>query len=185
MSEISNEVLAVEPFLDLEDFMNFSRESRLEGESFSKLEELWKEWLPLLQVRNLKQDKNSWLAVWLPEEVEQFVDKAWEESPGKGYLIHNLAQYMCMAAVQDLIPQTAEGACAPSPNTSPECMEALRQETFLSNGDATSARRYGVFTYYPFKGGCEICTLQEQCPKGSGGEFASIVLPGHEKGKDK
>lgn len=185
MSEIINEVLTVQPFLDLEDFMNFSHEARLEGENFEKLEKLWKEWQPLLNVRNIKQDKNSWLAVWLPEEVEKYVDAAWEEAPGKGYLVHNLAQFLCMSAVQELIPQTAEGACAPAPKASPECLEALTQQAFLSEGSNTPCRRYAVFTYYPFKGGCEICTLREQCPKGSGGsEFASVVLPGHERGKD-
>lgn len=186
MSELSRETLSVEPFLDLEDFMNFAHESRLEGESFEKLQELWKEWQALLKVKNIKQDKDSWLAVWLPEEVENLVDKAWEEAPGKGYLIHNLAQYICMAAIQELIPQTAEGACAPAPKASPECLDVLAEEAFLNAENKMPARRYGVFTYYPFKGGCEICTLREQCPKGGGGsEYASIVLPGHEKGKDE
>lgn len=185
MSEIIKEDLTVEPYFDLEDFMNFSKESRLEGDTFEKLQELWRDWQSLLKVQNLKQDKDSWLAVWLPQEVEELVDKSWEEAPGKGYLFHNLAQYLCMAAVQELIPQTAEGACAPAPKSGPALREALVKEGFLSGADGETGRRYGVFTYYPFKGGCEICAVSEQCPKGSGGgDFASIVLPGHEKGED-
>ncbi len=185
MSELITEDLSVEPFLDLEEFMNFSQESRLDGENFESLEELWKKWLPLWQIKNLKHDKNSWLAVCLPEAMESLVDKAWEDAPGKAYLIHNLAQFMCMAAIQELIPQTAEGACAPAPKATPECLKTLTQDGFFKEGSSIPSRRYAVFTYYPFRGGCEICTLREQCPKGSGGaEYASIVLPGHEKGKD-
>ena len=38
-------------------------------------------------------------------------------------------------------------------------------------------------THYPFKGGCEICHLQSNCPKGQGkSEAASVVLPGYERG---
>jgi hypothetical protein len=39
-----------------------------------------------------------------------------------------------------------------------------------------------VVTHYPFKGGCEICTLQHACPKAQGsGEGASVLLPGYER----
>ena len=37
-----------------------------------------------------------------------------------------------------------------------------------------------------FKGGCEICHLQSNCPKGQGkSEAASVVLPGYEQGADE
>ena len=43
------------------------------------------------------------------------------------------------------------------------------------------SRRYAVVTHYPFKGGCEICVLQSNCPKGQGQmEATSVVLPGYE-----
>ena len=43
-------------------------------------------------------------------------------------------------------------------------------------------RRFAVVTLYPFRGGCEICYLQKDCPKGSGSGDAdqSVVLPGYE-----
>lgn len=183
MSKITVEALKAAPYLDLEEFMNFSKESRIEGETFEKLQELWQDWQNILKIKNLRQDKNSLLAVWLPEEVEKAIDNAWDESPGKGYLFHNLAQYMCMAVIQELIPLTAEGACAPAPRTDSEILAALQDENFI-NAENEIPRRYSVLTYYPFKGGCEICALQDQCPKGGGGsDFASVVLPGYEKGK--
>lgn len=183
MAGIEKEDVSAELFFDLENFMNLSRENRIDGAAFEKLEKLWDEWSPLLKIRNLKQDGKSWLAVWLPEEVERGVDKAWEEAPGHGYLVHNLAQFICMSAVQDLIPQTLQGACAPSPKTTPECVSALAEEGFLNPKTGAPLRRYGVLTYYPFKGGCEVCVIKDQCPKGGGEAFASLELPGHERNK--
>lgn len=183
MALASIEDLQVDPFLDLEEFMNFSKETRLAGDTFERLQELWDCWRILLKAKNLKLDKKSMLAVWLPEEVENAVDRAWEDSPGKGYLFHNLAQYLCMNVIQELIPQTMEGACAPAPDIDPESEETLVKEGFINEKNGLPARRYGVLTYYPFKGGCEICKVREQCPKGGGEEqTASIVLPGYERG---
>lgn len=183
MNEITIESLPAEPYFELENFLNLSGEAKIDGKTFEKLQKLWDEWTPLLSVRNLKQGKNSWLAVWLPEEVENKVDKAWEESASKGWLTHNLAQFICMSAINDLIPLTLEGACAPYPKTTPECVGALAKEGLMPPDGAAPIRRYSVFTYYPFKGGCEICALRERCPKGGGGggESASIELPGHER----
>lgn len=183
MNEILSTTLEAQPYLDLEDFMNFSKETRLEGETFEKLQELWQKWLSLLIVKNIKQDKKSWLAVWLPEEVEKQIDETWDDSPGGGYLLHNLAQYLCMATIQELIPQTLDGACAPSPDITPECRQYLIDEKFFNANAGSPSRRYGVLTYYPFKGGCEICAVKEECPKGSVGELdLSMVLPGYERG---
>lgn len=172
----------VEPGFDLEEFMTFSRESRLQGGTLENLMLLWEKWLADLKVRRIGKGSNSWLAIWLPEAVEKEVDEAWARSPGEGFLVNNLAQYMCMAAVGELLPQTAEGGCAPSPKSSGALAGALA-EAGLEYADGTLKRRYGVLTYYPFKGGCEICGLRENCPRANGGEsMASVILPGHERG---
>ena len=53
-------------------------------------------------------------------------------------------------------------------------------------GQPTLNRRFALVTHYPFKGGCEICHLQSNCPKGQGkSEAASVVLPGYEQGADE
>ena len=41
-------------------------------------------------------------------------------------------------------------------------------------------RRFAVVTFYPFRGGCEICHLQAHCPKGNGETGTSVLLPGYE-----
>lgn len=177
--------LQAEPFFDLEDFLNFSHETRLDGHILENLTTIWQKWLPLLKIQKLQDTQDTWLALWLPHEVEIEIDEAWRESANKGFMLNNLAQYMCMTAVQDLLPQAANGGCAPSPSRCSRLTTALINAGLPCNEKTGAPQcRYAVITYYPFKGGCEICSLQSACPKGNGAnEFASIVLPGFERGK--
>lgn len=167
----------------MEAYMALSRESRLGGAVLERLTTLWERWLPLLQVYEVRGEKISWLAVWLPESVENQVDGCWAASPAEGWLVNTLAQFMCMSAVQELLPEVEEARCAPSPRLTRPLRETLaRLHLPYRENSATPSRRYAVVTHYPYRGGCEICQLQNSCPKGQGrGENLSILLPGHEK----
>lgn len=174
----------VQPEFDLEGFMNFARETRLANDALEKMLGLWAEWQQLLRVVQIQHGKNSWLAIWLPEAVETVIDKNWEAVPSEGFLLNNLAQYLCMAAVEQLLPQVADGGCAPAPKPTGALSAALAALGLGLDGGLNLKRKYAILTHYPFKGGCEICAMQENCPKAHGQqEFASIVLPGHERGQ--
>ena len=173
----------VVPYFDMEGFMVMSQESRLGGATLERLIKLWGEWLPRLEVREIAAGAISYLAVWLPEDVEQQVDAAWEKSPSDGWQDNNLAQFLCMAAVRELLPQVEDAGCAPAPRPT-EALKAALAELGLhyKEGAATLDRRFAVVTHFPFKGGCEICHLQGQCPKGQGqSQAASVLLPGYER----
>ena len=91
---------------------------------------------------------------------------------------------MCMAAVHGVIPEIEDAGCAPAPKPTAALREALEAEgiPYTNDKDPILSRRYAVVTHYPFKGGCEICVLQSNCPKGQGQmEAASVVLPGYER----
>lgn len=175
------------PYFDLEEFMVMSQESRIGGATLERLSRLWEEWLPLLKTREIVAGKMSWLAVWLPESVEEAADAAWERSPSDGWQENNLAQFMCMAAVREMIPQVEAAGCAPAPRPSEALRGALEELGLRYKEDSpTLERRFAVVTHYPFRGGCEICHLQSQCPKGQGrSEEASVLLPGFERGRDQ
>ena len=68
---------AIQPYFDMEGFLVMSQETRLGGAVFERLVELWGKWLSQLKVREIATGKISYLAVWLPEEVELEVDEAW------------------------------------------------------------------------------------------------------------
>ncbi|MBQ7609144.1 MAG: hypothetical protein IJU76_14435 [Desulfovibrionaceae bacterium] len=174
--------LAIHPGFDLENFLAMSHESRIGGATLERLETLWEEWQEKLSACIIQAGKISYLAVWLPESVEDSVERAWKAQASEGFLIHCLAQFLCMTVIQDVLPEIEEGGCAPSPRPS----ETLRQTMaelgipYKSETSALLSRTYAVLTHYPYKGGCEICHLKEQCPKGSG-EESSVLLPGFEQ----
>ena len=168
MSETSIAERQIQPYFDMEAFMNMSRETRLGGAVLERLVKLWGE--------------------WLPESVEQAVDEAWGKSPSDGFLINNLAQFLCMAAVQELLPEVEDGGCAPSPRPTSALREALvgLGLPYKSEESSLLSRRYAVVTHFPFRGGCEICHMQSHCPKGQGQtESASILLPGYEREEEE
>lgn len=184
MSEAAVARRELRPSFDMEAFMVLSRETRLGGAVVEKLASFWEKWLNVLQVHEITTGKISYLAVWLPENVEDAVDEVWGKSPSDGFLVNNLAQFMCMSAIQELLPQIEDAGCAPSPRPT----EALR-ETLAGLGlpykrrdSSLLARRYAVVTHFPFRGGCEICHMQAHCPKGQGlAENAAVILPGYER----
>ena len=183
MTAFTTEKIDVEPWFDMELFMGVSQETRLGGDVMERFMALWKNWLPHLTVKGIDTGKIKYLLVALDEAVEQDVDKAWESSPSNAFLYNALAQTMCMAAVHAVIPEVQDAGCAPAPKPTAALREALEAEgiPYSNDKDPILSRRYAVVTHYPFKGGCEICVLQSNCPKGQGQmEAASVVLPGYE-----
>ena len=183
MTAFTTEKIDVEPWFDMELFMGVSQETRLGGDVMDRFMTLWKNWLPHLTVKGIDTGKIKYLLVALVESVEQDVDKAWESSPSNAFLYNALAQTMCMAAVHAVIPEVQDAGCAPAPKPTATLREALEAEgiPYSNDKDPILSRRYAVVTHYPFKGGCEICVLQSNCPKGQGQmEATSVVLPGYE-----
>ncbi|MDL2316740.1 hypothetical protein LJC59_06635 [Desulfovibrio sp. OttesenSCG-928-A18] len=184
MSEYRVIDLEVQPYFDLELLLSVSQETRIGGELMEAMAGAWDKWAPHVRAKRIEIGKDSYLLAWLDEAVEEAVDDKWEEAPSEAFLFNALAQVMLMGAVHDLVPQVEEIGCAPAPRPTDALAEALASlgVPYASPGEPGLARRYAVNTYFPFRGGCEICTLQRQCPKGGGqgGDF-SITLPGYEK----
>ena len=177
------QTLEVRPDLDLELLLSNSQETRIDGKLMDKLVVKWAEWMQDLHASVINLEGQSYLTVWLGEAVEESVDDIWDDSPGDAFLYNALAQTLCMSAIYDLIPEVAEAGCAPAPKPTPDLNLALEKESLRdsSNEDLelNLCRRYAVATYYPFRGGCDICHLQALCPKlKSGAEDYSVTLPG-------
>ena len=99
MGACSVEKLECTPEFDMMGFMELSQETRVDGKVMNKMTTLWDEWLKKLSVYKVVCGKISYLLVWLPEEVETYVDETWDKTPSEGYLANSLAQYMCMQSV--------------------------------------------------------------------------------------
>jgi len=176
--------MEIHPYFDLELLMSMSQETRLGGAVTERLMQLWEQWIPEVHALRIKTDPIEYLAVWLNENVEEDVDKAWDQSPADAYLYNTLGQVLCMSTVHGILPEVQDAGCAPAPRMTDKLRAALSAEGLPYTSSGTLARRYAVVTHYPFKGGCEICSLQHACPKAQGsGEGSSIMLPGYEREK--
>ncbi|MBQ1539128.1 MAG: hypothetical protein II132_09205 [Desulfovibrio sp.] len=184
MPEVKAEALESDPYFDLIGFMEMSQETKIDGKIVVELERFWNQWKELLGVCKVTCGKTPYLAVWLPEEVERTIDETWDKTPSLGFLANALAQYMCMQAVSGLVPQVELTGCAPAPRPTDTLRRALAGIGLAYREDMpVLERRFAVVTHYPFRGGCEVCYLQSDCPKGSGGSVdasSTVVLPGWE-----
>lgn len=182
MADYSAKDLEVAPYFDLELLLSASKETRVGGALMDGLGKAWERWLPHARARQITTEQGSYLLAWLEEPVEEEVDDKWEETPSEAFMYNALAQVMCMGIVHSLLPEVEEAGCAPAPRPTDALADALEAEgvPYLMPGEPGLARRFAVVTYYPFKGGCEICMLQKQCPKAGGDNGMSITLPGFE-----
>ena len=179
----SAEYLSLTIPFDLELFLLTSQERRIGGAVMEKMAATWRDWTRHCTAARLRADGRGYLLVWLDEWVEQEVDKAWNASPSSGFQLNALAQTLCMATVRAVVPEVAEAGCAPAPKPGPGLKRALEAAGAPYAANGALSRRYAVLTPMPFKGGCEICALRADCPKGTaGGEAFSVLLPGHEQG---
>ncbi|MBQ9536395.1 MAG: hypothetical protein IJU79_01245 [Desulfovibrionaceae bacterium] len=171
------------PTFDLFAFMEMSHENRIGGATLERFEHLWEEWCSSLSAYLIDTGKIKYLVVWLPQSVEELVDKTWKATPSEGFLLNSLAQFLCMSFIQLVLPEVDESSCAPSPRPTPTlraCLEKLGVP-YKSPTSSLLSLQYAIVTHYPYRGGCEICHLQDHCPKGQGrAEDASVVLPGYE-----
>ena len=180
--------LTVRPAMDFELLLENSGTSRIEGRLMNELMDRWAAWAPHLQAKRLVAGQESYLAVWLDAAVEKAVDQLWGEAPSEAFFYNALAQTLCMSAIYDLLPEVSESGCAPAPGASVALKEALEGEGLRDRAElgARAAglalnRRYAVVTYYPFRGGCEVCDLQTECPRlKSREDVYSVLLPGQE-----
>jgi hypothetical protein len=182
MAEPVIETLKLTPCLDLELLLVNSESACLKGRRVEKLLEKWAVWLPWLQARRLLLEDRAYLAVWLAAPVEAEVDKAFAASPSEGFLLHSLAQTLCMTAVHDLLPRVAHTGCAPVPELTPALRAVLEENGLCGACSAKElegrqwkpARRYAVLTWFSFDSGCPDCSLGEECVT-SGNKDTNIV----------
>ena len=188
MASAACEQLSLTIPFDLELFLLTSQERRIGGAVMEKMVTAWQEWSRHCTASRLHADGRNYLRVWLDEEVERAVDEAWGASPSGGFQLNALAQTLCMATVRAVVPEIVDAGCAPAPRPGPGLKKALAAAGAPYAGDGPAlSRRYAVLTPMPFKGGCEICAMRADCPKGNaaGGEAFSVLLPGHEPGDAK
>lgn len=169
----------IQPYFDLELFLQTANETRLGGNDMDMCLSLWEAWTKRLSCTEVADAGKTYLALWLPEDVENTVDAAWEKSPSEGFRLNALAQTFTMCAVHEVLPEVQDIGCAPFPHAT-ESLAAAINEAGLparvgNSGGLEFGRKFAVVTRYPFGGGCEICSLLTSCPRaGSNDSFIEL-----------
>ncbi|WP_320170321.1 hypothetical protein [Maridesulfovibrio sp.] len=161
--------MQAQPEFNIFYFAELNGTTRIEHSLMESLEKYWNEWLPSLKVYKLQQPEGGkgtdFLLMYLEKEVEDAVEEIWQATPTEGLAHHNLAITMVMSAAQSLIPELEEGKCAPLPKPGEAALAAFESLGLTWNAEGTVNRQYAVFTPFPYSGGCEVCYLEDTCPK--------------------
>lgn len=147
-------------------YAEISQEPRVEHELLMKLEPKWNEWISQLKAYEMKNvdGPGSWLLIYLDGPAEEEIDAIWKESPSDGMHFHSLAITMVMGAARGHIPELNDHQCAPLPNPVAPIQDAMEELGLSWATETTISRKYAVFTNMPYKGGCAICAMEEECP---------------------
>lgn len=152
------------PEFDADRFTTTSHAGDLPQADIDALLPLWDMWCSALHAERIDNGTGSWLLLWLDESVERRVEENWGRSPRQGFLEHALAVDCLMAAAAELVPEVAGHGCAPVPDPSPAVREAVTQLGLDFPEPHTLNRRYALLTALPWRGGCETCHLNANCP---------------------
>lgn len=167
MSKIHVRTMTPRPSFDLMYYLEVSGQTRVEQDMLAAMEAAWHGWGEHLKAYKLAQsadhDASGQLMIFLDAPVEEEIEAKWQESPALGLALHNLAITYVMSAAASLVPELAEGACAPLPEPSADVRRAFKRLGIEWKGDGTINRQYAVFTPHPYSGGCERCFSKGTC----------------------
>ncbi|MFP4167921.1 MAG: hypothetical protein ACLFSY_03610 [Desulfonatronovibrionaceae bacterium] len=169
--------LAIHPPLDLEMYMVLSQSKGLEGGETVGLIQAWERMSANLEVYRLGE-KKGYVAAYLARDIEDELERAWESSPSEGFKYQCLAQTLIMGALRQLLPELETHQCAPVPKPNKHLKRSLAQvDLEFSNAGALNYK-YSTLTYYPYRGGCELCYLKDSCPKYNAPNLKGLFGPG-------
>jgi hypothetical protein len=177
MALLSVNKLSIHPPMDLEMYMVLSQSKGLEGGETVELIQAWERMSAGLNVYRLGE-KKGYVAAYLSQEIEDELEKAWEESPSSGFKRQCLAQTLIMGALRHLLPELETHQCAPVPKPNKHLKRSLAQvDLEFSNAGALNYK-YSTLTYCPYRGGCELCYLKDSCPKYNAPNLRGLFGPG-------
>lgn len=164
---LSLEKIQTQPEFDLEYYMEISGLQRIESGLTDLLERYWFAWADVVRAYRMEPTKkdadDGFLLVYLDEDAEREVQKAFEENSHHGFAFHHLAITLVLSAAQSVMPELL-GGCMPMPVQNREARKKFKKLGLEFQENGTLNRTYAVFTPYPYKGGCEVCASCGTCP---------------------
>ncbi|MFN2269074.1 MAG: hypothetical protein ABR542_04180 [Desulfonatronovibrio sp.] len=151
------------PF-DLETFMGLAQLKGLEGKETVEMIEFWNKWYPGMKILIFGR-KRGYVAIYMEKEIEDEIDSIWEQSPSKGFKLQALVQTMIVGTLRELMPEIRSDQCAPVPKPGTVLKKSLSKKGLEFYDQGSLNYKYSTLTYYPYRGGCDLCYLESSCPK--------------------
>ncbi len=177
MALLEAEKLQIHPPMDLEMYMLLAQVNGMEGRETVELIPQWERMSSGLNVYRLGR-KKGYLAIYLDEKVERELEEIWEESPEVGFRRQALAQTMIMGALRQVLPELGTHLCAPVPRPEKILKKSLSRIGLEYSNAGALNYKYSTLTFCPYRGGCELCYLQESCPKYNASNLKGLFGPG-------
>ena len=150
--------------INLSFYLEMTGSAQLAPGEIGELTKYWQKWFPLLNVYTLGEPK-GYLLIFLDKKVEQEISAIWQASPSQGYRVDLIAKTMLMAAVKEFVPELAMLKCAPVPKVNKNIRKQVAASGLEVKQNGLLSHSYAVFTYYPYRGQCELCLFKDTCKK--------------------
>ena len=165
MQRLQATPLEITPFFDLETFMLLSGQKRIDGNTAEAVEKDWHRLYSRLWGYRLGEPESGYLVILLDRDFDQELEKAREEDRDRAERLELIAQSMIMAALFEVLPESAEQGCAPVPEPSSVLEESLAQLGLSFRSDGHLDVSFGLVTGLPYFADCESCHAKSGCSK--------------------
>lgn len=109
--------------------------------------------------------RQSFFLTWFDRKMEQHLDNLWFLSPSTAFALHEQMMDRIFSTLRTQVPQVCAHGCAPLPTCTPEMNRALGRLDLGQNTYGQLNHAYAALTFWPWQGGCSICSLKSNCPK--------------------
>jgi hypothetical protein len=148
----------------METYMLLSGQQRLDGETAQALERDWHRIHSHLQAYQLGE-KKGYIVIYLDSNFDRELERAREQSRDSAERLELLAQAVIMAALSEVLPESAVKGCAPVPEPDKVLKNSLGDLGLTMHKNGSLDVSFGLVTETPYRGKCESCLIRGSCSK--------------------
>ena len=164
MKRLASHTLNITPHFDMETYMLLSGQQRLDGETANLLEQDWHRIHSYLRAYQLGENK-GYIVIYLDGNFDRELEQAREQSRDSAERLELLAQAMIMAALSEVLPESAVKGCAPVPEPDKVLKNSLADLGLTMENNGSLDVSFGLVTETPYRGECESCLIRGSCSK--------------------
>ncbi|MBQ4133786.1 MAG: hypothetical protein IJD04_08670 [Desulfovibrionaceae bacterium] len=147
-------------FSDCIELADSQPHTRFCGEDLPGLQEAFERWLPLLNCEQFEVTGQGYICLYFPSEIEREIESCFAYSPASGWSMSALAWVILSLAARHKL---GAAPCLPLPAITEELEAVLMKRGLFNRGLWQHA--FCLFSFFPFRLSCNVCSLRAGCPK--------------------